>query len=113
MILDKRFIKTGPDLRPEDLTAAAWPLGEIAVLARNQSGGIVALDDVRGGNIKSLASAVGEGSIAIAFVHQVLRQVRTQCADRPLVDPRAKAATGSLARRAHRTRGPVHGAAAR
>jgi hypothetical protein len=48
MILDKRFIKTGPDLRPEDLTAAAWPLGEIAVLARNQSGGIVALDDVRG-----------------------------------------------------------------
>jgi thioredoxin reductase (NADPH) len=34
--------------------------------------GIFAVGDVRGGNIKRVASAVGEGPIAIAFVHQVL-----------------------------------------
>jgi thioredoxin reductase len=33
-----------------------------------------AVDDVRGGNIKRIASAVGEGSIAIAFVRQVLHE---------------------------------------
>jgi thioredoxin reductase len=35
---------------------------------------IFAVGDVRGGNITRVASAVGEGSIAIAFVHQVLQQ---------------------------------------
>ena len=34
----------------------------------------LASGDVRGGNVKRVASAVGEGSIAVAFVHQVLRQ---------------------------------------
>ena len=36
--------------------------------------GVFAVGDVRGGNIKRVASAVGEGSIAVAFVHQVLRE---------------------------------------
>ena len=36
--------------------------------------GIFAIGDVRGGNIKRVASAVGEGSIAISFVHQVLQE---------------------------------------
>jgi thioredoxin reductase len=36
--------------------------------------GVFAVGDVRGGNIKRVASAVGEGSIAVAFVHQVLQQ---------------------------------------
>jgi hypothetical protein len=35
---------------------------------------VFAVGDVRGGNIKRMASAVGEGSIAVAFVHQVLHQ---------------------------------------
>jgi hypothetical protein len=48
-------------------------VGEIAAPALNQSGGIVAVG-VSARNIKSLTSAVGQGSIAIAFVHQVLRQ---------------------------------------
>ena len=42
--------------------------------ARNAATRIFAVGDVRGGNIKGVASAVGEGSIAVAFVHQVLRQ---------------------------------------
>ena len=70
---DKGFIKTGPDLSPEDLTAAAWPLARRPFLLETSRPGIFAVGDVRGGNIKRVASAVGEGSIAIAFVHQVLR----------------------------------------
>jgi thioredoxin reductase (NADPH) len=73
--LDERaFIKTGPDLSQEDLTAAAWPLARPPYLLETNRPGIFAVGDVRGGNIKRVASAVGEGSIAVAFVHQVLHQ---------------------------------------
>jgi len=44
-----------------------------ATLPGAESAGIFAIGDVRLGNIKRVASAVGEGSIATAFVHQVLR----------------------------------------
>jgi thioredoxin reductase (NADPH) len=71
---DKRFIKTGPDLSQDDLAAAAWPLTRPPYLLETSRPGVFAVGDVRGGNIKRVASAVGEGSIAIAFVHQVLRQ---------------------------------------
>lgn len=36
--------------------------------------GVFAVGDVRGGNVKRVASAVGEGSIAVSFVHQVLAE---------------------------------------
>ena len=68
------FIKTGPDLSPEDLTAARWPLARSPYLLETTRPGVFAVGDVRGGNIKRVASAVGEGSIAVAFVHQVLHQ---------------------------------------
>ena len=73
--LDGRgFIKTGPDLSPEDLTTAGWPLARPPYLLETNRPGVFAVGDVRGGNIKRVASAVGEGSIAVAFVHQVLHQ---------------------------------------
>jgi thioredoxin reductase (NADPH) len=70
----KGFIKTGPDLSPEDLTAAHWPLARVPHLLETSLPGVFAVGDVRGGNIKRVASAVGEGSIAISFVHQALHQ---------------------------------------
>ena len=71
--LDRQgFIKTGPDLSPEDLAAAHWPLARPPYLLETSLPGVFAVGDVRGGNIKRVASAVGEGSIAVAFVHQVL-----------------------------------------
>jgi thioredoxin reductase (NADPH) len=70
----KGFVKTGPELTPEDLSAAAWPLARAPYLLETSRPGVFAVGDVRGGNIKRVASAVGEGSIAVAFVHQVLRQ---------------------------------------
>jgi thioredoxin reductase (NADPH) len=70
---EKNFIKTGPDLSQDDLTAAHWPLPRAPYLLETSLPGVFAVGDVRGGNIKRVASAVGEGSIAISFVHQVLR----------------------------------------
>jgi thioredoxin reductase (NADPH) len=73
--LDARgFIKTGPDLSHEDLAAAQWPLARSPHLLETSLPGVFAVGDVRAGNIKRVASAVGEGSIAVAFVHQVLRE---------------------------------------
>jgi thioredoxin reductase (NADPH) len=70
----KGFVKTGPDLSSDELAAAEWPLTRPPYLLETSRPGIFAVGDVRGGNIKRVASAVGEGSIAVAFVHQVLRQ---------------------------------------
>jgi thioredoxin reductase (NADPH) len=75
VVLDtKAFIKTGPDLSPDDLATAKWPLTRPPHLLETSLPGVFAVGDVRGGNIKRVASAVGEGSIAVAFVHQVLHQ---------------------------------------
>src|SRR2546425_1151957 len=70
----KGFIKTGPDLLPEDLATARWPLARAPHLLETSLPGVFAIGDVRAGSLKRVASAVGEGSIAIAAVHQVLAQ---------------------------------------
>jgi len=56
------------------LAAARWPTARSPHLLETSLPGVFAVGDVRGGNIKRVASAVGEGSIAISFVHQVLAE---------------------------------------
>ncbi len=68
------FIKTGSDLSKEDLERANWPLSRPPYLLETSLPGVFAVGDVRGGNVKRVASAVGEGSIAVSFVHQVLAE---------------------------------------
>ena len=68
------FIKTGPDLTHDDLVSAQWPLSRPPYLLETSRPGVFAVGDVRCGNIKRVASAVGEGAIAVAFVHHVLQQ---------------------------------------
>jgi len=70
----KGFIKTGPDLSRDELTTAHWPLSRPPHLLETSLPGVFAVGDVRAGSIKRVASAVGEGSITIAFVHQVLQE---------------------------------------
>jgi thioredoxin reductase (NADPH) len=70
----KGFIKTGPDLTQDELAEAHWPPGRAPYLLETSLPGVFAVGDVRAGNIKRVASAVGEGSIAVSFVHQVLHQ---------------------------------------
>jgi len=71
---EKGFIKTGADLSQDDLTSGRWPLARVPHLLETSLPGVFAVGDARGGNIKRVASAVGEGSIAVSFVHQVLHE---------------------------------------
>ena len=68
------FIKTGLDLTTEDLAKAEWPLSRPPYLLESNLPGVFAVGDIRAGNVKRVASAVGEGSIAVSFVHQVLAE---------------------------------------
>jgi thioredoxin reductase (NADPH) len=75
VVLDaKGFIKTGPDLSKDDLAGAQWPLARAPYFLETSLPGVFAVGDVRAGNLKRVASAVGEGSNAVAFVHQVLHE---------------------------------------
>jgi thioredoxin reductase (NADPH) len=74
VILDsKGFIKTGPDLSPENLSTSGWPLSRRPYLLETSLPGVFAVGDVRGGSIKRVASAVGEGSVAVSLIHKVLQ----------------------------------------
>jgi thioredoxin reductase (NADPH) len=68
------FIKTGAELSPEDLVRASWPLARPPSLLETSRPGVFAVGDVRCGNTKRVATAVGEGAIAVAFVHQAMRR---------------------------------------
>ena len=68
------FIKTGTDLAAEDLASAHWPLTRPPYLLETSRPGVFAVGDVRCGSLKRVASAVGEGSIAISFVHRTLAE---------------------------------------
>jgi thioredoxin reductase (NADPH) len=70
---DKGFIKTGPDLLP-NLRTAGWPLPRQPYLLETSLPGVLAVGDVRSDSIKRVASAVGEGSNAISFVHKILQE---------------------------------------
>ncbi len=67
---EKGFVKTGPSLTPEDL--AGWPLAREPFLLETSHPFVFAAGDVRSGSIKRVASAVGEGSITVQFIHQAL-----------------------------------------
>jgi thioredoxin reductase (NADPH) len=61
-------------LTPEDLASARWPLRRTPYIFETSSPGVFAVGDVRSGNMKRVASAVGEGSTAISLVHQTLHE---------------------------------------
>jgi thioredoxin reductase (NADPH) len=71
---NKGFILTGRDLDPmmHDLK---WPLARVPQMLETSLPGVFAVGDVRAGNVKRVASAVGEGSISIYLVHRVLAEL--------------------------------------
>jgi thioredoxin reductase len=71
---EQGFIKTRPDLSPSDLKVAGWRLQRRPYLLETSRPGVFAVGDVRSGNVKRVGSAVGEGSIAVAFAHQLLHE---------------------------------------
>jgi thioredoxin reductase (NADPH) len=72
---DRNFVRTGLDLRPEDLSAARWPLARQPFLLETSLPGVFAAGDVRCGSVKRVATAVGEGSSCVQFVHRALREI--------------------------------------
>ncbi|HWZ33509.1 MAG TPA: FAD-dependent oxidoreductase [Bryobacteraceae bacterium] len=71
---EKGFVKTGSDLSPGDLATAKWPLPRAPYLLETSLPGVFAVGDVRSGSVKRVASAVGEGSIAVQLLHRVLAE---------------------------------------
>jgi thioredoxin reductase (NADPH) len=71
---NKGFILTGRDLDPV-LQDYHWPLPRVPQMLETSLPGVFAVGDVRAGNVKRVASAVGEGSIAISLVHRVLAEL--------------------------------------
>jgi len=69
------FILTGPDLPREGKRPAGWTLEREPFLLETSVPGVFAVGDVRHGSVKRVASGVGEGSIAIQFVHHHLAKV--------------------------------------
>lgn len=69
---DHGFILTGPDVMREGKPPRDWPLERDPFLLESSVPGIFCAGDVRHGSIKRVASGVGEGSVAISFVHQYL-----------------------------------------
>jgi thioredoxin reductase (NADPH) len=66
------YLVTGPDLTPYLTKAASWPLNRAPYFLETNVPGMFAAGDVRHGSIKRCASAVGEGAMAVAFVHRYL-----------------------------------------
>ena len=69
---DKGFVLTGRDLPPAALDETLWPDGRRPTLLETSRPGIFAAGDVRSGSTKRVASAVGEGSICVQFIHRAL-----------------------------------------
>ena len=68
------FVKTGPDLGKQQLADARWNLPRPPYLLESSVPGVFAAGDARAGSVKRIASAVGEGSICVQFVHRALRE---------------------------------------
>lgn len=72
---DRGFILTGPDLIRDGERPKEWTLDRDPFLLETNVPGIFAVGDVRHGSVKRVASGVGEGSVAVQFIHQYLSKV--------------------------------------
>jgi thioredoxin reductase (NADPH) len=72
---DRGFILTGPDLMQGGERPRGWSLERAPFLLETSVPGVFAVGDVRHGSVKRVASGVGEGSVAVQFIHQYLSKV--------------------------------------
>ena len=72
---DRGFVLTGPDLMKDGKPPKGWTLERDPFLLESSVPGIFAVGDVRHGSVKRVASGVGEGSVAVQFIHQYLSKV--------------------------------------
>src|SRR5271168_20000 len=72
---ERGFLLTGPDLIRDGQHPKGWTLDRHPFLLETNIPGIFAVGDVRHGSVKRVASGVGEGSVAVQFIHQYLSKV--------------------------------------
>jgi len=72
---DRGFILTGPDLIRDGQRPKGWAPDRDPFLLETNVPGVFAVGDVRHGSVKRVASGVGEGSVAVQFIHQYLSKV--------------------------------------
>jgi len=72
---ERGFLLTGPDLIRDGQHPRGWTLDRDPFLLETNVPGIFAVGDVRHGSVKRVASGVGEGSVAVQFIHQYLSKV--------------------------------------
>ena len=72
---ERGFILTGPDLIRTGDRPKGWSLDRDPFLLETNVPGVFAVGDVRHGSVKRVASGVGEGSVAVQFIHQYLSKV--------------------------------------
>jgi thioredoxin reductase (NADPH) len=72
---DRGFILTGPDLIRDGERPKGWTLDRDPFLLETNVPGLFAVGDVRHGSVKRVAAGVGEGSVAVQFIHQYLSKV--------------------------------------
>ncbi len=72
---ERGFVLTGPDLIRDGKPPTGWNLERDPFLLETNVPGIFAVGDVRHGSVKRVASSVGEGSVAVQFIHQYLSKV--------------------------------------
>jgi thioredoxin reductase (NADPH) len=72
---ERGFVLTGPDVMPGGERPKGWALDRDPFLLETNVPGIFAVGDVRHGSVKRVASGVGEGSVAVQFIHQYLSKV--------------------------------------
>jgi thioredoxin reductase (NADPH) len=72
---ERGFLLTGPDLIRDGQHPKGWTLDRDPFLLETNIPGIFAVGDVRHGSVKRVASGVGEGSVAVQFIHQYLSKV--------------------------------------
>ena len=71
---EKGFVLTGEAISPEALAEAGWSEQRKPYHLETSCPGVFAVGDVRAGSIKRVASAIGEGSVAIQSVHHILAE---------------------------------------
>ena len=69
---EKGFVRTGDTLTAEHLEQAQWPLERHPFHLETSCPGVFAVGDIRSGSVKRVASAVGDGSVCVSFVHSAL-----------------------------------------
>jgi thioredoxin reductase (NADPH) len=91
---EKGFVLTGSDLHA-GTSDTLWPLPRAPHMLETSMPGVFAVGDSRSGNVKRVASAVGEGSIAIHLVHRFLAETAAT-ANSSAVDASPQFATGKI-----------------